>query len=191
MVLSNLTAAQDESSYVFVTFVARLAQLSLVYPFLVYMCPTSSTLQKAKFDLGLIRISFSVCTIGLLLFAIAWQDWMFYPITIIDSFHSLANPTLRALLSNAVASQSQGSLFAGLMLIDQIVSLIFGVIFPGVWTSTINDMPNAFIFLIAGLMAIGTGCMFLTDSKHIVIMEEKLLADALVEEDDLFLDAEE
>ena len=107
---------------------------------------------------------------------------MLYLIASVEAYGSLANPTLRSLLSRSVPA-SQGLLFSGITVTEHILQLIFGIVFPNIWSVTIRTRPNFFLYVIGCLLFAG-GC-FLMVPKAEEVMGGKGVVDeeVLVEEE--------
>jgi MFS family permease len=162
--------AQDEGQYILVSCIARLAHMLGTFQLLTYWYKDRCTTKegKARFDLWLIRGALFVSSASAVLNALAPKGWMLYVIACVEAIGTLANPTLRSLLSGSVPSSSQGLLFSGVTFTEHVLGMIFGIIFPNIWSYTVRTHPNFFLYVIASLMLLA-GCFLLLPSPENVL----------------------
>jgi DHA1 family tetracycline resistance protein-like MFS transporter len=145
--------AQDEGQFMLVSSLSRICQMIIVFPFLtrIFKHLQSTKMSKVSFDLTLIRIGIFLNFCAYMLFAVADNGFWFYLITFVDSFATLAAPTLRSILSLTVEGHNQGLLFSGISFLAQIISMIANVIFTNVWSFTVSTRPESFLYVVAGV----------------------------------------
>merc|ERR1719354_295907 len=141
--------SQDEGQYILAMSFCKLVFMAGLYPVLTKMFSKniSSLKGKAKFDISVILVTVFVATIVPLSQAFATKGWQLYIITVLEGFTALSDPTIKSLLSRAVASNNQGLLFSGISLVTQVVGLVAGVIFPLIWAITVKSVPSAFFLV--------------------------------------------
>ncbi|KAL2914999.1 hypothetical protein HK105_205543 [Polyrhizophydium stewartii] len=132
--------------------------------------PIGSKLHEARirFDLRLVTAALVVgccCTLAL---ALAWESWMIFAIAAVDGFASLASPNIRSLMSRSVPAHAQGQLFSSVQFIEQIVAVVFGIIFPNIWAATVKTrFPNTFLLISSCFYACSALGMLLTRTNEI------------------------
>ncbi|KAJ3046320.1 hypothetical protein HDV00_000134 [Rhizophlyctis rosea] len=155
--------AYEEGVFMLVLSVARTAWMVGFFPWLMKrlingVVPQDGPEQserRVKVELIILRIALLVLVVGYLALGLATEDWMIYAITIADGFGTVTKPTLRGLLSRTVPAELQGRLFSGTQMVEQIGTLISGVVYPSLWASTVTKLPNGFFFLTSALYAVG------------------------------------
>ncbi|KAJ3306384.1 hypothetical protein HDV03_005351 [Kappamyces sp. JEL0829] len=146
--------AQDEGQYLLVASGSRMIHMLITYPLLTKMFSKlcSDPKGKARFDLNLIRVGVLVAALGAVMQAFSKKGWYLYMITLVDGIATLANPTIQSLLSSNVPKSSQGLLFSGISFTTQVTGVVFGVIMPSIWATTVKmQFANAFLLVVAML----------------------------------------
>jgi Na+/melibiose symporter-like transporter len=168
--------AQDEGQYILVSCIARLTHMLGTFPLLTYWFKDScgTRKEKARFDLWLIRGALFIASGTAVLTALAPKGWMLYVIVCVEAVGTLANPTLRSLLSGSVASSSQGLLFSGVNFTEHVLSMLFGIIFPNIWSHTVRTHPNFFLYVIACLMCLAGCFLLLATPENVVEFHSKV-----------------
>ncbi|RUS17128.1 major facilitator superfamily domain-containing protein [Endogone sp. FLAS-F59071] len=145
--------AYDEGQLMLVLSVGRIFYMLAALPaILKFFGRGASPEQKIHLELQLVRFAMVLQSVGYLCMVLATEGWMLYTIGLADGFGTLAVPMLRGLLSRTVTSQMQGSLFSGIQFMEQLASILSGIIFPSVWGWSVkNSIPSLFLFLLAGV----------------------------------------
>ncbi|KAJ3253481.1 hypothetical protein HK103_000513 [Boothiomyces macroporosus] len=162
--------AQDEGQYLLASSICRMLNMLLVYPFLTKIFAKFISEQKgmAFFELTIVRTSLLLFSLATLIIAFADKGWMLYAVIPIQGFATIAIPTLRSLLSNAIPSESQAQLFSGISTIEKILNLIFSVVYQSVWAATVETNANAFLLLDSGILLIAFFLMLVPTVNGIV-----------------------
>ncbi|EGF84035.1 hypothetical protein BATDEDRAFT_85470 [Batrachochytrium dendrobatidis JAM81] len=161
-----------EGQYMLIGTISRVAHMAITFPIITYLFSPTSSLAlgrrsassvergvsgsanlKTRFDLYIILSAITVGALSTFAIAFADQTWQLFVIPLFDGFASLASPTIRSLLSLSIPTTSQGQMFAFLQLLESCVGMITGIIYPIIWSSTVNTtMPNLFLVI--------SGCLF-------------------------------
>ncbi|KAJ3318567.1 hypothetical protein HDV06_003000 [Boothiomyces sp. JEL0866] len=162
--------SQDEGMYALAGSLLRVGNLMFIYPLLTKLFAKKMAKPKGKyqFELDLVRLALFSAASSALLISIAKQGWVLYVISILDSFGVLANPTLRSLLSGSASPVSQGMLFASVSAVDQILKLGFNVIYPLIWSATVDFKPNTFLLVVAAFNILGGVALMQPTAQDIV-----------------------
>ncbi|KAJ3039240.1 hypothetical protein HDV00_012479 [Rhizophlyctis rosea] len=129
-------------------------------------------LQRALMEVYVTRAGLGVLVGGYLVLAVANTEWLVYIVTIINGFGTLARPTLRGLLSRTVPGTLQGRLLSSCQLVEQVGTLISGIIYPSLWASTVSTVPGAFLLFTAGLYLAAMGLAFRVRSEGMIADDE-------------------
>ncbi|KAI8917331.1 major facilitator superfamily domain-containing protein [Entophlyctis helioformis] len=144
--------AYIEGKYMLTGSMSRILHMLVTFPLLgrAFKLMQASPDGKIRFELRLVQACLCVGAVATLALALAWESWMIFAIAGVDGFASLASPNIRSLLSRSVPEQSQGQLFSSVQFLEQIVSLIFGIVFPNIWAATVGtSMSNLFLIVSA------------------------------------------
>lgn len=182
--------SQDEGQYLLVMCLTRMTHMLLIYPILtrLFRKTLSETEGKARFDLTLIRVGVLVSSTCALLQAFSTKGWNLYIITILDGFATLANPTNQSLLSASVPAVSQGLLFSGLSFISSSLGLIFGVVFPTIWSATVRTRPNSFLFVTSFIYFLSFVAFLGPKVESVLLQHSIVVAEEVAERDDSAVD---
>ena len=109
--------------------------------------------------------------LGLVLFGIAWKEWMMFVFLIPYCLGGIAGPALQGLISNQVPPTEQGELQGALTSLISLTSIIGPLVMTNLFAyTTANDslffLPGAPFFLAALLILISGYFAFKTLSKH-------------------------
>ncbi|KAI8923598.1 major facilitator superfamily domain-containing protein [Entophlyctis helioformis] len=151
-VASNRTFVILVGKYMLTGSMSRILHMLVTFPLLgrAFKLMQASPDGKIRFELRLVQACLCVGAVATLALALAWESWMIFAIAGVDGFASLASPNIRSLLSRSVPEQSQGQLFSSVQFLEQIVSLIFGIVFPNIWAATVGtSMSNLFLIVSA------------------------------------------
>ncbi|MFA9214874.1 MAG: TCR/Tet family MFS transporter [Candidatus Methylacidiphilales bacterium] len=109
--------------------------------------------------------------LGLVLFGIAWKDWMMFAFLIPYCLGGIAGPALQGLISNQVPATEQGELQGALTSLISLTSIVGPLIMNNLFAyATAEDslffLPGAPFFLAALLISISGILAIKTLSKH-------------------------
>jgi DHA1 family tetracycline resistance protein-like MFS transporter len=109
--------------------------------------------------------------LGLVLFGLAWKEWMMFVFLIPYCLGGIAGPALQGLISNQVPPTEQGELQGALTSLISLTSIIGPLVMTNLFAyTTANDslffLPGAPFFLAALLILISGYFAFKTLSKH-------------------------
>jgi DHA1 family tetracycline resistance protein-like MFS transporter len=109
--------------------------------------------------------------LGLVLFGLAWKEWMMFVFLIPYCLGGIAGPALQGLISNQVPPTEQGELQGALTSLISLTSIIGPLVMTNLFAyTTAKDslffLPGAPFFLAALLILISGYFAFKTLSKH-------------------------
>ncbi|KAJ3230111.1 hypothetical protein HDU81_004763 [Chytriomyces hyalinus] len=168
----------DAGLFSLASSVCRLLYLSLLLPFLLRKLTEGKTeLSKTRIELTLIRLGIFAYSMGLVSFGLASSGQAFFYVVAFYAFGVIATPLTRGLLSRAVPSSSQGSLFAALEVLQTGSSLLAQFVLPSIFRASVSaGKPQIICFVLAGGWM---GALFLTTwlkSRELAaVREEQLL----------------
>ncbi|KAJ3246454.1 hypothetical protein HDU77_008930 [Chytriomyces hyalinus] len=151
----------DAGLFSLASSVCRLLYLSLLLPFLLRKLTEGKTeLSKTRIELTLIRLGIFAYSIGLVCFGLASSGEAFFYVVAFYAFGVIATPLTRGLLSRAVPSSAQGSLFAALEVLQTGSSLLAQFVLPSIFRASVSaGKPQIICFVLAGGWM---GALFLT-----------------------------
>ncbi|KAI9339578.1 major facilitator superfamily domain-containing protein [Obelidium mucronatum] len=168
----------DSGSFSLVNSMCRLVYLSMLLPNLLRVLTYGkSAVDKTRVELTLIRCGITAFGFGLTLFGLATEGWMFYFIVMVYSFGTIAMPTVRGMASRTIPSDSQGSLFAALELLQSGSSLISQFILPVVFRATVAyGKPQTICFVLAAFWVCALALTALLKSRELIGIEDEVAA---------------
>lgn len=109
--------------------------------------------------------------LGLVLFGLAWKEWMMFVFLIPYCLGGIAGPALQGLISNQVPPTEQGELQGALTSLVSLTSIIGPLVMTNLFAYTTSKdslffLPGAPFFLAAALILISGYFAFKTLSKH-------------------------
>jgi hypothetical protein len=159
--------AQDEGQFLLLGGIAKIMVLMVIYPTARTLFRKESILEQTQFDLTIIRVSVMFSMLSFILYAIVSQSGLIYVIAILEALGTLASPTLRSILSLWVNQESQGLFFAGLAMMDHLIAVIMGILFPAIWIITIESFPNSFLLGVATVFMFASLILFFLTASTI------------------------
>ncbi|KAJ3056613.1 hypothetical protein HK097_005537 [Rhizophlyctis rosea] len=173
----------DEGVFMLVLSIARTAWMVGFLPWLMKVLvnrvvPVEGPEQKerrVRVEVWVTRAALGVLVAGYVLLGLATKTWMIFAITIADGFGTVTRPNLRGLLSRTVPNHLQGRLFSGTQLVEQVGTLVSGIMYPSLWAHTVKSFPSAFFFLTSSLyfLAFLLACYVKADGLNVELLPEK------------------
>jgi MFS transporter, DHA1 family, tetracycline resistance protein len=120
-----------------------------------------------------VYIGIALYALGFLLYGIAPEGWMMYPIIIIYCLGSIAGPALQGIMSSSIPANEQGELQGGFTSLMSLAAIIGPIMMNGVfaWFTGVNApvyFPGAAMILGAVMMLISSLLARNTLKKHTV-----------------------
>lgn len=120
-----------------------------------------------------VYLGIGLYAIGFLLYGIAPQAWMIYPIIIIYCLGSIAGPALQGIMSSAIPANEQGELQGGFTSLMSLAAIIGPILMNGTfaWFTGENApiyFPGAAMILGAILTLISSILARNTLKKHVI-----------------------
>ncbi|KAJ3236588.1 hypothetical protein HDU78_004531 [Chytriomyces hyalinus] len=179
--------AYDFGVYAMVKSLCRMFYLSIVLPLLLRTFVLGQeTIKKTRAELTIIRVGYLLYAVGLICHAFATEGWMFFPLVFIYTSGTIAGPTIRGIVSRAVAPTSQGKLFAALELLQGGTSLFSNLVVPGVYRLLVGiRKPHYMFFVQASFWTVSLGLTMYLKSRELVGIEQQHVAEIQSDNDDV------
>ncbi|KAJ3230115.1 hypothetical protein HDU81_004767 [Chytriomyces hyalinus] len=165
--------AYDFGVYAMVKSLCRMFFLSIVLPLLLRtFVHGQEMIKKTRAELTIIRVGYLLYAVGLICHAFATEGWMFFPLILVYTSGTIAGPTIRGIVSRAVAPTSQGKLFAALELLQGGTSLFSHLVVPGVYRLLVGiRKPQYMFFVQASFWTVSLGLTMYLKSRELVGIE--------------------
>ncbi|XP_070173154.1 proton-coupled folate transporter-like [Littorina saxatilis] len=92
---------------------------------------------------------------GFVIMGLADRDWMMYLTPAVGLLASLASIVVKSIMSQRAPPGKQGSLFAGLSVLETACMVLGGLIFNNVYSATVTVFRGATFFLTSAIAALG------------------------------------
>lgn len=165
----------DEGQFMLFSSLARTFYMIVVFPLIAraFAKARSTTTGRAKFEIWVARVCFAVYALSSVATGITTSVILLYMIAAIDSFGILASPTIRSLISSAVPAKMNAQLFSTVSLCEQLVGIVSSLLWPFIWTQSIDALPALFLFCCALLYIAGLCLMFFVHkAPEAIVMED-------------------
>jgi MFS transporter, DHA1 family, tetracycline resistance protein len=100
-----------------------------------------------------VYVGIAMYALGFLLYGVAWEGWMMYPITIIYCLGSIAGPALQGIMSTAIPPNEQGELQGGFTSLMSLAAIVGPIVMNSVFAWFTGD--NAPVYFPGAAMVLG------------------------------------
>ncbi|KAJ3122262.1 hypothetical protein HK100_012065 [Physocladia obscura] len=154
--------------------ICRMFYLAILLPYLLRkLTEGKDTISKTRIELGLVRLGVLAFSLGMCCFGLAQKGSMFFGIVILYAFGTIAMPTIRGVVSRTVPSESQGSLFAALEVLQSGSTLVAQFVLPAIFRATVAvGYPQAICFVLSSLWAFALVLTAFLKSRELGEMED-------------------
>ncbi|TGJ85071.1 hypothetical protein E0Z10_g3713 [Xylaria hypoxylon] len=105
-------------------------------------------------DVWLLRLSLLCDTIGILGYVFVRTEELFVLSAVCTSFGGLASATIQAAMTKQVPAEQVGSMLGAMGLLHAVSRVIAPIIFDGIYATTIETFPQAFVVVLASLFGL-------------------------------------